>query len=264
MAYCPNCKKTFSDEEKLCPDCHIELLDDSAMIPMVVLTRMEDTSLSLRFMEFLKENQVHDYTMSESPDQEAMEILVPENQLDRSKKLLNSFLLENTGDIHAFSEDSIPSSGLSKKSMSEQYEDAKSAAVTFLSVGILGLGFAILSLLGILSLPLSTLSLWLLLVICIASIVYGAVSASKIKVLEPLAQSENDLMEQCRSWCAEHLHADEIDHSIPGIFSEETEARYFKRIDHMKAMIHHKFPDLRTELLDEFCDELYENIFSEE
>lgn len=264
MAYCTTCKKSFSEEETVCPVCQTPLSEDFPAEPdepMELVSCMEDTSLALRFMDFLKENGIHDYTMSESKDKSSMEILVPKKQLERSKKLLNSFLLENTGDIPDFAEEDTPVRA--EKSMSERYEDAKSSAMTFLPVGILGLGVSILCMMGIVKLPLSTLSLYVLAAICVAAIIYGAINAACISKYKTNAESENSLMEDCRSWCREHLHADQIDNAIPGVLGEEKEIRYFKRTEYMKSMIHHEFPNLATGLLEEFCDEFYETLFQD-
>ena len=145
---------------------------------------------------------------------------------------------------------------------SKKAQDFKSGGLSLLFVGIIGLVFIILIVLGIIPIHMNIFSKYLILgvmgTLFILFIVMGFLSVKSYKKFEIKASEEDNLTQKLNTWCRENLSKELIDADF-----EETEEEllYFVRTEKIKELISNKFMNLDAAFLDSFIDDIYPEIF---
>ena len=134
MPYCPKCDMEFMEGVTACTDCGGPLLDsrEDAEKTMIFLTALEP-ELADKFTSVL-DNAGIPYDVREYEEAEGfVQILVPDDLLDRAQKLLTVFADNELPDDTTKEEKAPP---VFQKS-ADKYEDMKSSAFAFIVVGAL-------------------------------------------------------------------------------------------------------------------------------
>lgn len=147
-------------------------------------------------------------------------------------------------------------------------EDNKMSAYTLLFVGITGMAVVVLGILGVLPFRLTGTTQYMtygiMSALFLLFIVMGMVSMKSYRIFAKKAESENSIRSTMKKWCLETLHKEELDQEL---FSEDEnvadEVKYFKRTGLLKERIAKQFVNLDQAFLDNFVDELYEDIFED-
>lgn len=147
-------------------------------------------------------------------------------------------------------------------------EDNKMSAYTLLFVGIAGMAVVVLGILGVLPFHLTGTTKYMtygiMSALFLLFIVMGMVSMKSYRIFAKKAESENSIRSTMEKWCLETLHKDELDQEL---FSEDEdvaeEVKYFKRTGLLKERIAKQFMNLDQAFLDNFVDEIYEDIFED-
>lgn len=225
MPWCPKCKYEYVEGITKCADCGSELVD----------TLPEE------------EGSVSDFPS-----------LMPEEVKE---------MLENGGEEGAESEEEKPSrpQGVYKDS-SEKAADFKDSGYTLIGVGILGLAAMILMAAGIIPFGFkgatAYLSYGVMSVLFLIFIVVGIRSMNSAKTYKSKALSESNLKEKIMEWCRENLTAEQIDDTL-ALETLSEEEKYFRRTEHIKALISRNFINIDDGFLDNLIDEFYPEIFGE-
>jgi len=164
------------------------------------------------------------------------------------------------------------------RNSAERAEDNKSSAWTLLSVGIVGIIVLVLIMLEVIPVHLYGVSKYMtygvMFALFILFIVMGVVSLRNSKIFAKKAESESTLADTMKEWCMENINPIEIDEIL--FNADETdsdnqpetdiedisdEVKYFKRSEELKRLLSDKFMNLDEGFLEEFVDQIYEEIF---
>lgn len=151
-------------------------------------------------------------------------------------------------------------------SAATRYEDYRSSGYTFTVLGILGVGFALLNFVGVISLFGSTFSSTILFLMFAIFLGLGIFSFVKAGTLKNDALIEARMVEEVKTWMQNHI-TEELFASFSNantgedVFQSE-ELLYLDRIDKLLDLVHTAFPTLHDslaeQLLEEFCNEHFE------
>ncbi len=249
MPICPKCKYEYREGMTYCPDCKCDLVDELEELP--------DT-------EELEEAYITPTDISEADIQICMndvEVSDDEEELISRERHQDGY-----------------KSGIYRNS-AERAEDNKSSAWTLLSVGVLGIVVLILIMMGVLPIQLYGVTKYLIygvmFALFILFIVMGIISLRNSKIFAQKAESEVTLSDSMKEWCRANINAEQLDAILFGesdtadAEDEEpgeeitSEAKYFKRIIAIKHMLADKFMNLDEGFLEDFVDNIYEEIFED-
>lgn len=245
MPVCPKCKNEYREGFTVCAECKCELVDslETAQEEKPVLSDESKAKIEayIKKLEASEEN-VSDET-EECHKKEAYKPGVYRNSAERA-------------------------------------EDNKSSAWTLLSVGIVGIIVLVLIMLEVIPVHLYGISKYMtygvMFALFILFIVMGVVSLRNSKIFAKKAESESTLADTMKEWCMENIRQDEIDEALFG--ADETdydnqpetdfedvsdEVKYFKRSEELKRLLSDKFMNLDEGFLEEFVDQIYEEIFED-
>lgn len=142
-------------------------------------------------------------------------------------------------------------------SAKDKHSETKSSAWTFLLVGGIGLLVITLSLIGVISLPLSTFSLLIMEAMFIIFLIIAGVSfKNAMKMLDDISR-EDDLESRIKAWAQENLSADELTAELEPDTAEEM--KYFM----VSAVIRERLMLAFPEIDDAYAEELTENFYNE-
>ena len=164
------------------------------------------------------------------------------------------------------------------RNSAERAEDNKSSAWTLLSVGIVGIIVLVLIMLEVIPVHLYGVSKYMtygvMFALFILFIVMGVVSLRNSKIFAKKAESESTLADTMKEWCMENINPNEIDEILfnademdydnqpeADIEDISDEVKYFKRSEELKRLLSDKFMNLDEGFLEEFVDQIYEEIF---
>ncbi len=143
-----------------------------------------------------------------------------------------------------------------------RYDDYRSSGYTFTILGILGIGFAILNFMDVITLFGSTFSSFVLLVMFSVFLGLGIFSFAKAEKLKGDAEKETALIAEAKAWIAENITQDMII-ALDDTDEEDNdeiksaELLYLDRLDELVAMVLSQFPGLHDtlaeQLIEEFC-----------
>lgn len=173
MPWCPNCKTEYRFGITNCTDCGSLLVEEvPSIFEYLPLTEMEagkEDNLN-KLLAFLEQEAITDIKVEEK-ENNSFQLFVPENQLKRAEKILAVFIkIEAEAEFSSLSEEEKvqklqDNQKKSEKALNthvytnaeEKYKDNISTAWTFLVLGIPGLCFTVLNVIGILNLMAGTL-----------------------------------------------------------------------------------------------------------
>ena len=141
----------------------------------------------------------------------------------------------------------------------KRYEDHHSTGVLFLLLGIIGISATLLCFFDILSIPLNTFQLAILLMMFIAFIGFGIWSLIHAAKLAKTISSEHNEVAMMRQWIKENR---ETFCATDTAELSESEI-YFQREQDIHDAILNQFPEIDESLLDIFVEETYQVLFEE-
>lgn len=224
--WCPECKNEYIDGITHCADCGVALVKS--------LKTKEDTA-------------------TEQP-------VTAENweTVDESSNFIN--------DLNEFpSKDGGGSTETARIYVSGRTKaaDMKSTAVTFTLVGTLGLTLLALFAFGIfpiyMAFYMKVLMCFVMGTMFFVFLLIGIRSFSQMKSCEAIADREEILITEIKTWFHENYSQTSIDAALDCTQPEET--LYFARYDVIRRTLLEKYPDLEETLLDHLIDTLYGEIF---
>ena len=264
MPYCPKCDMEFMEGVTACTDCGGPLLDSREDVEktMTFLTALEP-ELADKFTSVL-DNAGIPYDVREYEEAEGfVQILVPDDLLDRAQKLLTVFADNELPDDTTKEEKAPP---VFQKS-ADKYEDMKSSAFAFIVVGALVLAVIILSLAGVIRLPFSGTSGILTHVVFLAvSVIFlliGILSAKKTGELKAQIKEEDTLTTEILGWAAQNMTASGLDEVIEDSTEEPLtmEIRCLRRMEAIRCQIRDTFSLKDEAYLDAMSEDIYQMLF---
>ena len=289
MAWCPICKNEYRPGIKVCADCGAELvesLDENPFVPVL----LGDEDLMKKLGEFLVANGISKTVYNFVPEKNAFSVEVPKNEFQKAGNITQAFMNEYMSGVQKKAQEealanatpeqqemikreiaaaSAPKKAKVYESSAKKMEENKAAAWSLLLVGLLGIAFVALSLLGIIPLPAFFKGAYLFFGVlgglCLIFVIIGFVSFRNAKSFVKDVESENSLKASLETWCKENLRGEDIDRYIkmrdPSL---EGDSLFFPRNELIKARINHQFMNLDQDFLDRFVDDVvYEMVFPE-
>lgn len=156
----------------------------------------------------------------------------------------------------------LADSGGSYVSASEKYENEKSSAFSLLFVGIAGLIFILLNIVGILNIlgegrMFFTLTMTGMFVIFL---IVGLLSLKRMKNLKKNVAIENSISDEIKSFLLSEIKPEIIDGSMDSDLSDEE--KYLYRLDIIMRITKEKFETSDDSLIEHLIEEAYDTIFS--
>ncbi len=148
---------------------------------------------------------------------------------------------------------------------SQKASDNRSSGWVFLAVGILGLAFVVLGILGVIPLrPGSFYEFYGVTgAVFLLFLVQGVISIRSASFFARKAESENSLRSTMLEWCRENLKAEEIDEKIDREGLPD-EVIYLNRTAYLRERLNHQFVNLDQGFLEQFVeDQVYDIIFED-
>jgi len=276
MPWCPNCKNEYVDGIKECADCHVTLVEqlEEDFVPVIFGEEEEIYKLNT----FLEANEFTKAIIRPSEEDNFFELVVPASLEKRVKQMISVYSMhkaktEMTNLNHSDDEmesaesdenplrpnQSMKSSYTTQKDKAENY---KTSAYTLVSVGILGLVFLVMALIGMFPVRFGILTYLIMGGMFLLFLVSGIASYRSYKKSSQDAVMENHLSKEIMEWCKGNLNSSNIDQ----VFETEQipdEVRYFKRIERMKECIRETYLNLDEGFLDALVEEIYPAIYDE-
>ena len=289
MGWCPVCKNEFVEGIKICPKCEVTLTDNKPEEEVETKKNIEDY---LYNKDLIPDNAIADFDKdafnSALDDALGLELLGDdnndssfdanddENESSQDEEINSLFSSEDAAQTEEEVINIIRE--MTAKSMQKEQEEAKkhqiyedkkvkieetkSSAWSLIIVGVCGIVFILLYVLGVIPIQLSFFTKYITVsvmgLLFIVLIVMGIISFKSVKSIQKEASEEDKLSEEIRKWYKENLTKEEIDN---GMFNdsdnEPEEMKYFIRISKIKNVINDKFMNLNNSYLDYICEEIY-------
>lgn len=141
-------------------------------------------------------------------------------------------------------------------------EDYKSSGQALLFVGVLGIVFFIVNILGILPFQLAGIAQYMVLAMCLFFIIYGAVSLKESKKIDKQAGDDDEIMNQMHTYLKETLSKDKLDATFETTNDVAEEQLYFARIEYIKEELTKQFGENYQPIIDKITDDYYEELYS--
>lgn len=274
MPWCQKCKNEYKEGISICPDCGCELLaDETAEYKPLTFGSKEELS---NLMDFLKYNDISEVKMVKSEDadegqadeteeeKEDWELFVAEAVFEKAAKLV--YVYKQQAEEEREEKTPIAPSSIYENS-AERAADNKSSAYMLLIVGGLGLLVVALGIMGVLPFRLTGtmkyMTYGIMSALFILFIIMGIVSMKSYHFFAKKAESENSLRSTIEKWCLENLKSADFEGETSAAEVSEEE-KYFKRASWMKEKISKQFLNLDEAFLENFVDEIYDQVFDEE
>ena len=300
MPWCPNCKTEYREGITHCADCKVELVAEykdavlsDATVALVHVDE-ENRMFAQKLHDFLEYSGILSVVLEE--DGLTGVYVTPEDE-KRAKKCFKAFYsvesekvmqkaeeaaflkgeeFDYFGDDEEDSEEATSDSravnaaqasarkeedaGKKYVSAASRYEDYRSSGFTFLILGSLGMIFALLNFLDVISLFGSTFSCVVLFVMFGIFLALGIFSFVKAGQLKAGADAENKTVEEAKRWMEQNFTKDMLntvtsDDSEDEIKSEEL--LYMDRLDQLVARLLAAFPSLNDSLAEQLVDEFF-------
>ncbi len=152
---------------------------------------------------------------------------------------------------------------------SDRAENYRSGAYSLLLIGILGLIFMILCVMGVIPISLpgtsKIVSGIVMTLIFLVFLAVGVKSLDDARKYESQADSEERLTKEIHDWFIVNYPKDEIDKTV---FWESDNDRgieedYFRRCQYIKQVIEEKYNDLPSDHAEKMIEDLYNEIYEE-
>lgn len=177
------------------------------------------------------------------------------------------FAGEETGDTAEDTEEPLKEKDVFRHEKSyvsavSRYDDYRSSGFTFVSFGVLGVGFALLNLLEIVPL-FNVFSAVVILVMFTAFLVMGIFSFAKAGKLKEDAVKEKALTTEVKKWLEENISEDTL-HTYDtktGTDDKSEELLYLNRLDRLRETLLTAFPDLNSSFAEQLIEDFYSTHF---
>ena len=144
-------------------------------------------------------------------------------------------------------------------SAASRYEDYRSSGITFTLLGGLGVIFAVLNFMGVVTLFGATFSSLVLFVMFGAFLALGVFSFVKANKLKEGAELENKTVEEAKVWMEKNFTKDMLGEGSSETEEEVTseELLYMERLDGLVKRLLEAFPDLKHSLAEQLVEEFF-------
>lgn len=150
-------------------------------------------------------------------------------------------------------------------SAASRYEDYRSSGITFTILGVLGIGFALLNFLDVISLFGSGFSSFVLFLMFAIFLGLGIFSFQKANQLKQEAVKENELASSVKEWMKTNISKETLNSLIPeGTYEDEpktAELLYLDCLDQLTAKVIAAFPELHPSLAEQLIEEFFHQNF---
>ena len=300
MPWCPNCKTEYREGITHCADCKVELVAEykdavlsDATVALVHVDE-ENRMFAQKLHDFLEYSGILSVVLEE--DGLTGVYVTPEDE-KRAKKCFKAFYsvesekvmqkaeeaaflkgeeFDYFGDDEEDSEEATSDSravnaaqasarkeedaGKKYVSAASRYEDYRSSGFTFLILGSLGMIFALLNFLDVISLFGSTFSCVVLFVMFGIFLALGIFSFVKAGQLKAGADAENKTVEEAKRWMEQNFTKDMLNTVTSDDSEEEIQSEellYMDRLDQLVARLLAAFPSLNDSLAEQLVDEFF-------
>lgn len=141
-------------------------------------------------------------------------------------------------------------------------DDYKSSGQALLFVGILGIAFLLVNVLGILPFQLAGIAQYVVLAMCLFFIIYGAYSLKESKKIEKQAGDDDEIMNQMQTYLKENLSKETLDAKFDAANDAAEEQLYFGRTECIREALTKQFGEKYQPIIDKITDDYYEELYS--
>lgn len=302
MPWCPNCKTEYKEGVTHCSDCHAELVADYNEVlkldatETLVTVDAGSTGFAQRLCNFLEHSGI--ICALDDSKEETIGILVRPKDLNKAKRCFKAFYsveselaIQKSDEIAAllgnrneyFGDDDADEEEEDASCCSEnntfvsavtKYDDYRSSGIVFTFLGVIGIAFAILNFLEVLTLFGSGFSSGVLFVMFSVFLILGLVSFRKATELKNVAEQEKELTIKVKEWLQEHiteesLHEPVTTDSLDTAMSEEDaeativseELFYLNRLTQIRESVKEAFPEISIAHADHLIEEYIQTNF---
>lgn len=284
MPWCPKCKMEYRKGVSVCADCGTPLVEEvKEEEELVAVLLTEKSELAQRFHDFLEYSGVSGSLMGFVEASGEYSVAVPASKEKEAKKLFTGFYLAETEKEaqKTLSSEAEPAMEEASSEESEdtrekdyslrkaaavyvkkedKYKDLSSTAWTFLLVGIAGLIFTVLNILGYVSYfnnPVSYTVGTAMFLFCIG---VGASSFRSAKKTKSQIAEEERFTNELRTWMEDNLRESDLLSIQDDTLSDEI--NFLNKLSYMKERITAQFGDsIEDAFLDEITEEFYNSHF---
>lgn len=297
MPWCPNCKTEYREGITHCADCKVELVAEYKDVvlknatALLVQVETEQQAFIEKLRKFLEYSGITSAVMEE---EELTGVYVAPEDFNKAKKCFKAFYSVETemvmqkaaeaaflkgeefdyfGDDEE-EEDAAESLSEAKEEVAEsfeeqktakhvsaasRYEDYRSSGYTFVILGGLGVAFALLNFMDVITVFGSGFSSTVLFVLFGIFLALGIFSFVKAGQLKEGAKQENELVASAKSWMQENFNEEVLaDLTKSDTSSDEVnteELLYMDRLDSLVKRLLDAFPNLHDSLAEQLVEE---------
>ena len=290
MAWCPKCKMEYREGITVCADCGTPLVEEFTEKEeqvVVLLTDKED--LAKRFHDFLEYSGVTGALLGFVEESSQYSVSVPVSKQKEAKRLYTGFYLAETekeleavaaktasADTDSASEAEELAEELTEAEPEEEihnlresasvyvkkedkYKDFSSTAWTFLVVGIAGLIFTILNILGYFSIFGNPVSYTAAAIIFLGCLFVSGSSFKSAKAAKGQIAEENRFTKEVKEWMENNIRETNLLTVQDEAISDEI--NFLNKMTYIKKAVTDQFGSMDEAFLDEITEEFYNNHF---
>ncbi len=303
MPWCPNCKTEYKEGVTHCSDCHTELVADYNEVlkldatEMLVAVDAGNTGFAQRLCNFLEHSGI--VCALDDSEEESIGILVRPKDLNKAKRCFKAFYsvevemaAQKSEEIAAllgkdneyFGDDdeedeadnndsSCCSQNTTFVSAATRYEDYRSSGIVFTFLGVIGVAFAVLNFMNVITLFGSGFSAGVLLVMFSVFLLLGIVSFRKSEGLKEAMVQEKELTLKVKEWLQENVTEESLQEPVTTDISDEVsdeeaeaaivseELFYLNRLAQIRDSVKEAFPEISAAHADHLIEEFIQANF---
>lgn len=295
MPWCPKCKTEYKEGVTHCSDCHSELIADYNEVlkleatELLVAVDARNTGFAQRLCNFLEHSGIT--CALDDSEEESIGILVRPKDLNKAKRCFKAFYsveaelaVQKSDEIAAmlgkdndyFGEDeddaeeetaSCCSKNNAFVSAATRYDDYRSSGIVFTFLGVIGIVFAVLNFMNVITLFGSGFSAGVLLVMFSVFLILGIVSFRKSGGLKEAMVKEKELTAKVKEWLQENVTEESLQEPVTTNTSDEVseeeaenaivseELFYLDRLAQIRASVKEAFPEITDAHADHLIEE---------
>ena len=305
MPWCPNCKTEYKEGVTHCSDCHSELVADYNEVlkldatELLVAIDARNTGFAQRLCDFLEHSGI--ICALDDSEEESIGILVRPKDLNKAKRCFKAFYSVESEIVAQKSEeaaalllkdneyfgddddeaDDADSSCCSKNatfvSAATRYEDYRSSGIVFTFLGVIGIAFAVLNFMNVITLFGSGFSAGVLFIMFSIFLILGIVSFRKSDGLKDAMVQETELTAKVKEWLQENVTEESLQEPVTDAASEEVseeaseeeaeasivseELFYLDRLAQIRDSVKEAFPEITDAHADHLIEEFIQANF---
>ncbi len=263
MPWCPSCESEYDDHVKRCKQCDVDLVEDlQSVVRYEKLVEMDESEVR-GAIEYLKYSGIEDVKTQVIEDH--VELLVPVQFAKEALKQIRVYFYnlekERAQDEPDDAEQLPKEYETDTKRDGAKVKEMHSSATSFIGIGGLLLGFALLNLIGVLSVIEPSLYLYGIILLSISFLIIGILTLKKIPTYEAEISERDVTIQQMVTWYTEgHSveHFYENNQINPSQFDEG--ALYFVAIDVIKAKLKEQFDTSEEVMINSAAEEVFSKV----